>query len=140
MIKVLFVFDGKNPLLNFQFLLQSNSRKTSTARPSSASRKALGDKPTSLWNWSVHPERFKNGLTPVIELANQLGIKIGLWYSPDSAHTFANYQRKAAPTSFGLRRCRLQAGLYRHSLETGRKPTDQHDAASHQSYQGAFGF
>lgn len=43
--------------------------------------------------WSVHPERFKNGLTPVIEHANKLGIKIGLWYSPDSAHVFTNYQK-----------------------------------------------
>ncbi|WP_284645977.1 alpha-galactosidase [Paenibacillus silviterrae] len=43
--------------------------------------------------WTVHPERFPRGLVPVTELAKQLRIKLGLWYSPDSENDFANWEK-----------------------------------------------
>lgn len=43
--------------------------------------------------WSVHPERFPQGLAPIVELARQLDIKLGLWYSPDSANDYANWEK-----------------------------------------------
>jgi len=46
--------------------------------------------------WRVHPERFPRGLAPVVELAAQLGVRLGLWYSPDAAGHYANWRRDAA--------------------------------------------
>ena len=43
--------------------------------------------------WAVNRERFPNGLDPVITAARGRGIEIGLWYSPDSLHDFANWER-----------------------------------------------
>ncbi|MCI8441204.1 MAG: hypothetical protein HFG27_01540 [Provencibacterium sp.] len=43
--------------------------------------------------WEVNPERFPNGLAPVCERAKRLGIRLGLWFSPDSSADFCNWQR-----------------------------------------------
>ncbi|WP_168120171.1 alpha-galactosidase [Paenibacillus sp. HB172176] len=43
--------------------------------------------------WEVHPERFPRGLAPVIEKASKLGIKLGLWYSPDSAQDCVHWKK-----------------------------------------------
>jgi alpha-galactosidase len=42
--------------------------------------------------WTPDPVRFPNGLEPILEAAKQVGIAIGLWYAPDSANGFANWQ------------------------------------------------
>ncbi|WNR45434.1 alpha-amylase family protein [Paenibacillus roseipurpureus] len=46
--------------------------------------------------WHVHPERFPQGLSPVIELAKKLQIMLGLWYSPDSSNDYANWEKDIA--------------------------------------------
>jgi alpha-galactosidase len=43
--------------------------------------------------WSVHPERFPRGLTPIARLAREQNVKLGLWYSPDSANDYANWEK-----------------------------------------------
>jgi alpha-galactosidase len=43
--------------------------------------------------WDVHPERFPNGLAPLIARARERGMQFGLWFAPDSSHHFANWQR-----------------------------------------------
>ncbi|NBB79030.1 MAG: hypothetical protein GVY36_06220 [Verrucomicrobia bacterium] len=53
---------------------------------------------TGFWSagsdfWSVNPERFPNGLTPILDAADEHGIEIGLWYAPDSDDDFANWER-----------------------------------------------
>lgn len=45
--------------------------------------------------WDVHRERFPNGLKPLIEKARQHQMQFGLWFAPDSADDFANWQRDA---------------------------------------------
>jgi alpha-galactosidase len=45
--------------------------------------------------WSVNPERFPNGLEPLIAAAKEKGMRFGLWCSPDSSGDFANWQRDA---------------------------------------------
>lgn len=52
------------------------------------------------WNsdpdfWKPHPERFPNGLKPVVDRAQSLGMNIGLWFGPDSWEDFGNWQRDA---------------------------------------------
>lgn len=43
--------------------------------------------------WSVHPLRFPRGLAPVVNLARRLDVKLGLWYSPDSANDYRNAEK-----------------------------------------------
>lgn len=42
--------------------------------------------------WTPDPVRFPNGLEPILDAAKQAGVAIGLWYAPDSADAFANWQ------------------------------------------------
>ena len=43
--------------------------------------------------WTVHPERFPNGLKTLVKKAAAHGIRFGLWFAPDSSHEFANWRR-----------------------------------------------
>lgn len=45
--------------------------------------------------WDVDPVRFPQGLKPLVQQAATHGMKFGLWYAPDSANDFANWQRDA---------------------------------------------
>ncbi len=43
--------------------------------------------------WTVNLERFPNGLEPIVKYANENGIRLGLWFSPDSSNNFANWEK-----------------------------------------------
>ena len=45
--------------------------------------------------WDVDPARFPQGLKPLVQQAKMHGMKFGLWYAPDSANDFSNWQRDA---------------------------------------------
>jgi alpha-galactosidase len=52
------------------------------------------------WNqdphfWQPSPERFPDGLEPLVEVARARGVQLGLWFGPDSWNDFANWQRDA---------------------------------------------
>jgi alpha-galactosidase len=55
----------------------------------------------SLWfawqpeDWMPHPERFPNGLDPVIEMAREKGIRLGLWFNPTRTNNYANWETDA---------------------------------------------
>lgn len=62
--------------------------------------------------WTPHPERFPNGLQPVLKKAAEKGLEIGLWYAPDSSNEFANWRRDADQLlklhrEFGVRQFKL---------------------------------
>ena len=68
--------------------------------------------PGGVWNgyyaanadfWEVNPLRFPNGLEPVAAFAKSKGVRLGLWFSPDSSHEFANW-KKDSETLIGLHR------------------------------------
>lgn len=46
--------------------------------------------------WKPHPQRFPNGLEPIVQRARELDMRLGLWYAPDSSGEFLNWQRDAA--------------------------------------------
>jgi alpha-galactosidase len=46
--------------------------------------------------WTPHPVRMPHGLGPVADAAHAHGIDLGLWFAPDSARDFVNWQRDAA--------------------------------------------
>lgn len=43
--------------------------------------------------WQPHPERLPRGLEPLVDRARQRGVELGLWFAPDSANDFANWQK-----------------------------------------------
>lgn len=45
--------------------------------------------------WSVNPERFADGLTPLVSAARKKNMRFGLWFAPDSAGDFAHWRRDA---------------------------------------------
>ena len=45
--------------------------------------------------WDPDPTRFPHGFTPLIHAAKANGMKIGLWYGPDSSNDAANWERDA---------------------------------------------
>ncbi|TLS49546.1 hypothetical protein FE782_24450 [Paenibacillus antri] len=45
--------------------------------------------------WRPHPERLPNGLTPIASRAAELGIQLGLWFSPDSDDDFRHWEKDA---------------------------------------------
>ena len=46
--------------------------------------------------WQPHPERFPNGLAPVVAAARERGMQFGLWFAPDSSDDFAHWEHDAA--------------------------------------------
>ncbi len=63
--------------------------------------------------WEVHPQKFPRGLSPLAELARQLGVQLGLWFSPDSSHDFRHW-RDDADTLLRLHR---QFGIAQFKLD-----------------------
>ncbi|MBC7892809.1 MAG: alpha-galactosidase, partial [Sphingobacteriaceae bacterium] len=51
--------------------------------------------------WKPNPERFPNGLKPVLDAAKSLGIEIGLWFNPSVDSSFSDW-KKDAQTLIGL--------------------------------------
>ncbi|CAN5428399.1 hypothetical protein BH10PLA1_BH10PLA1_14780 [soil metagenome] len=45
--------------------------------------------------WNVHRERFPDGLAPLVSAAKGAGVRLGLWFAPDSSADAANWRRDA---------------------------------------------
>lgn len=45
--------------------------------------------------WDSHPERFPNGLDPVMVCGRNNNVEICLWFNPSSANDYASWQRDA---------------------------------------------
>jgi alpha-galactosidase len=45
--------------------------------------------------WQVHRGKFPGGLEPLVEYGRERGVKLSLWFSPDSSGSFANWKRDA---------------------------------------------
>ncbi len=53
--------------------------------------------------WTPDPQKFPSGFEEICKFAYGQGIALGLWFSPDNEHDYANWQRDAA-TILGLYR------------------------------------
>lgn len=51
--------------------------------------------------WTPDPKRFPDGFDAVLDHARSHGVRLGLWFAPDSSNDFANWQRDAE-TIIGL--------------------------------------
>ncbi len=73
----------------------------------SANSAFKGGSLTAIWRnpnyWKPNPERFPNGLKPVLEVAKQVGVEIGLWFNPSIDSSFQNW-KSDAQTLIGLYR------------------------------------
>ena len=64
------------------------------SKNSGVSGKTLWDE-WSLEDWLPHKERFPNGFTKILKLANSLQIKIGLWFHPSNENDYKNWEQDA---------------------------------------------
>jgi len=66
----------------------------------SANSATAGGSLEKIWRsddfWTVHPVRFPNGLQPVKQRADALGIQLGLWFNPSKDNSYANWEKDAA--------------------------------------------
>ena len=46
-------------------------------------------------DWMPHKERFPNGLDNIVKSAHKNGIRIGLWFNPSKANSYAKWERDA---------------------------------------------
>lgn len=46
-------------------------------------------------DWQPHPQRFPNGLQPVIAKAKSIDMEIGLWFNPSKKNSYAHWERDA---------------------------------------------
>ncbi|MBE6560645.1 MAG: hypothetical protein E7662_05925 [Ruminococcaceae bacterium] len=53
--------------------------------------------------WTPHPEKFPRGLAPLQKAADEAGLVLGLWFSPDLANQYESWERDAE-TLLGLHR------------------------------------
>lgn len=62
---------------------------------------------TAMWlnpnYWKPNPERFPNGLKPVLDAARRVGVEVGLWFNPSIDSSFAHWKNDAQ-TLIGLHR------------------------------------
>jgi alpha-galactosidase len=53
----------------------------------------------SIWNqnsyWEPHPERFPNGLDPLVKKGKELGIEVCLWFNPSRENSNENWEKDA---------------------------------------------
>lgn len=73
-------------------------QKGTTANSAQAQEK--GGVWQGFWNaepdfWTPHPERLPQGLEPIVAQARDAGLRLGLWFAPDSWNDFANWRRDA---------------------------------------------
>lgn len=58
-----------------------------------------GGSSEAIWSnpnyWKPDPERFPNGLKPVIDAAKKVGIELGLWFSPSVDSSFKHWDKDA---------------------------------------------
>lgn len=71
--------------------------------------------------WTPHPERFPDGLEPLVEEARAQGIELGLWFAPDSSNDFANWQRDAETVN----RLRQDYGVRHFKFDAINTPTPE---------------
>lgn len=45
--------------------------------------------------WTPHPERFPNGLKPLVEAAAKKGLKFGLWFGPSAENEMESWEADA---------------------------------------------
>jgi alpha-galactosidase len=45
--------------------------------------------------WMPNSQRFPHGLSGLSDYAHHAGVRLGLWFAPDSYHDFVNWRRDA---------------------------------------------
>lgn len=60
---------------------------------------AYGGSYKNIWDnpnyWTPDPERFPNGLAPIVQRGKELGIEICLWFNPSIQNDFADWEKDA---------------------------------------------
>lgn len=79
--------------------------------------------------WDVDLDRFPRGLEPVIAAAEAKGMRLGLWFAPDSSQDFSNWEKDAEKI---LELYRL--GIHYIKIDAVKARTKQGEANLHRFF------
>lgn len=75
----------------------------------------------ALGDWFLDKKKYPNGLEPVIEHVNQLGMEFGLWVEPEMVNPDSNLYRKHPDWMLGIDGYDQPSGRYQYLLDLQNK-------------------
>ena len=86
---------------------------------------AYGGSFKNIWDnpdyWTPDPDRFPNGLAPIVKRGKELGIEVCLWFNPSIQHDYADWQKDADALialyeKYGIRTFKIDGTFFDNKL------------------------
>lgn len=90
---------------------------------------AYGGSFKNIWDnpdyWTPDPDRFPNGLAPIVKRGKELGIEVCLWFNPSIQHDYADWQKDADALialyeKYGIRTFKIDGTFFDNKLAESR--------------------
>ena len=90
---------------------------------------AYGGSFKNIWDnpdyWTPDPDRFPNGLAPIVKRGKELGIEVCLWFNPSIQHDYADWQKDADALialyeKYGIRTFKIDGSFFDNKLAESR--------------------
>ena len=90
---------------------------------------AYGGSFKNIWDnpdyWTPDPDRFPNGLAPIVKRGKELGIQVCLWFNPSIQHDYADWQKDADALialyeKYGIRTFKIDGTFFDNKLAESR--------------------
>mgnify|MGYP002551264568 FL=1 len=90
---------------------------------------AYGGSFKNIWDnpdyWTPDPDRFSNGLAPIVKRGKELGIEVCLWFNPSIQHDYADWQKDADALialfeKYGIRTFKIDGTFFDNKLAESR--------------------
>jgi hypothetical protein len=90
---------------------------------------AYGGSFKNIWDnpdyWTPDPDRFPNGLVPIVKRGKELGIEVCLWFNPSIQHDYADWQKDADALialyeKYGIRTFKIDGTFFDNKLAESR--------------------
>ncbi|MDH6358521.1 alpha-galactosidase [Parabacteroides sp. PF5-9] len=90
---------------------------------------AFGGSYKNIWDnpnyWTPDPDRFPNGLAPIVKRGKELGIEVCLWFNPSIQHDYADWEKDADAlislyNTYGIRTFKIDGTAIPNKLSENR--------------------
>lgn len=90
---------------------------------------AYGGSFKNIWDnpdyWTPDPDRFPNGLAPIVKRGKEVGIEVCLWFNPSIQHDYADWQKDADALialykKYGIRTFKIDGTFFDNKLAESR--------------------
>jgi len=79
------------------------------------------DDHAGLGDWTVNPEKFPEGLTPLIDAVHDLGMKFGIWIEPEMVNRDSDLYRQHPDWVYSYKTRSVMEGRYQYMLDLTRE-------------------